>query len=42
MKVKGGISFGSVALAGAIICDITTEDGQKFRFKGAWEVSAQL
>ena len=34
MKVKGSISFGSVTVAGAIFCDITTEDGQKFRFKG--------
>ena len=34
MKVKGEIVFGSVTLAGAILCNITTEDGQKFSFKG--------
>jgi hypothetical protein len=34
MKVKGSISFGSVTVAGAILCDITTEDGQKYHFKG--------
>jgi hypothetical protein len=34
MKVKGTITFGSLTVAGAVFCDITTEDGKKYHFKG--------
>ena len=34
MHAKGSVSFGGAAGGGAIVCDITTDDGHKYHFVG--------